>query len=405
VIDRLDTGGIKQLDPEELGQRVAELVNEALHQREIRVTSRQREQLVVAISDEILGLGPLEPLLADPTVSDILVNTADLVYVERDGVLVETGVCFRDNDHLLNTINRIVSQIGRRIDESSPMVDARMPDGSRINAVIPPLAIDGPILSIRRFGSSVTSPRQLVEKGSFTPSMAHYFNSAVRSKCNILVCGGTGAGKTTLLNALSHYISSRERIVTIEDSAELRLQQKHVVRMETRPPNIEGRGEVTIRDLVRNALRMRPDRIIVGEVRASEVLDMIQAMNTGHEGSMTTIHANGVPDAFTRLMSMMSMAGTKLSESMMMQMVARAIDIVIHLTRDMEGQRRVSEVAEIEGIVEGEIRSHTVFAFERRTDDPGHPTGAWTCAGWSRLLDRFAAARVPLEQRWLEGKP
>jgi pilus assembly protein CpaF len=317
--------------------------------------------------------------------------------VERDGVLQRTGVRFRDDAHLLNIINRIVAPVGRRIDEASPMVDARLPDGSRVNAVIPPLAVDGPLLSIRRFGTGPLTPKQLVTSGTLSAGMAHYLRSAVRSGCNVLVCGGTGAGKTTLLNALSSFISSRERIVTIEDSAELCLQQEHVARLETRPPNIEGRGEVTIRDLVRNALRMRPDRIIVGEVRAGEALDMIQAMNTGHEGSMTTIHANGVQDAFTRLASMLSMAGTQLTERMMLQMIARAIQVVVHVTRDLEGRRRVSAIAEVEGAEEDRIRCNELFSLELA--EQGGTT--WRCAGWSALLERFQTGGAPLDQRWL----
>jgi len=397
VVDRLDTRGAKQLDPEELTERVGELVEQTLQARQMRLSPREQQQLVSAIIDEILGLGPLETLLYDKSISDILVNGYDHIYIERGGILEETEVRFRDDAHLLNTINRIVSRLGRRIDEASPMVDARLPDGSRVNAIIPPLAIDGPSLSIRRFGGGPASFKSLAEKGSLTNAMAHYMKSAVRSRCNILVAGGTGSGKTTMLNALSRYISSRERILTIEDSAELMLQQKHIVRLETRPPNIEGRGEVTIRDLVRNALRMRPDRIIVGECRADEVLDMIQAMNTGHDGSMTTVHANGVDDAFTRMMAMLSMAGTQLSESMMTQMIARAIDIVVHLVRLSDGSRRVSEVAEMSGVVDGEIQLNRVYWYDRS----GAQEGVFRCSGRSLFLDRFAAAKIPLDPRAL----
>lgn len=393
VVDGLDTAGIRQIDPRELRQRVNELLSEALRSRPDTVVAAQREELVRSITDEIVGLGPLEPLLADPTVSDIMVNTAEHVYIERDGVIEETGVRFRNEAHLLNTINRIVTQVGRRVDEASPMVDARLPDGSRINAIIPPLAVDGPILSIRRFGTGPVSLKQLVNRGTCSPAMGHYFKSAVRSRCNILVCGGTGAGKTTLLNALSRYISLAERIVTIEDAAELQLQRTHVVRLETRPPNLEGKGGVTIRDLLRNALRMRPDRIIIGEVRSAEALDMVQAMNTGHDGSMTTVHSNNVDDAFTRLMAMLSMAGTPLSESMMTQMVARAIDIVIHVTRDLDGRRRVSQVAEVRGVREGEVELNTLFALD--------PHGDWSCSGTTLLSARFEAAGCALDPRWL----
>jgi len=398
VVDSLDLRRANHLDAEELRQQVDPLVRELLASRNVTLSSRRRQRLVGAIVDEILGLGPLEALLADPSISDILINAPDQVYIERGGVLEESKIRFRDDAHLLNTINRIVAPIGRRIDESSPMVDARLPDGSRVNAVIPPLAIDGPVLSIRRFRSGPMSLRELVDAGALNASMAHYLRSAVRAKCSILVCGGTGAGKTTLLNALSRYISSRERVVTIEDSAELQLQQKHVVRLEARPPNIEGRGEVTIRDLVRNSLRMRPDRIIVGEVRASEVLDMVQAMNTGHEGSMTTVHANSVGDAFTRLMSMLSMAGTQLSEPMMAQMVGRAIDVVVSVVRDMDGRRRISELAEVTGVQHRDLSFDPVFVYDPQVE---RSSSGWRCSGRSTLLRRFELAGYPLDQRWL----
>ena len=400
VIDRLETRGALELDPQELMARVTELVAQAVEARRLALSSRQREQLVAAFGDEILGLGPLEPLLADPTVSDILVNAPDQIFVERGGVLEEVDARFRDQAHLLNTINRIVARVGRRIDEASPMVDARLPDGSRVNAVVAPLAIDSPALSIRRFIGGPVSLRELVERGTLSVAMGHYLKSAVRAKCNILVCGGTGAGKTTLLNALSRYVSSRERVVTIEDSAELRLQQRHVVRLETRPANLEGRGEVTIRDLVRNALRMRPDRIIIGEVRGGEVLDMVQAMNTGHEGSMTTLHANSVSDGFSRLLAMLSMAGTQLSEPMMAQLVGRAIDVVVHVARAADGRRRVSAVAEVAGVQGINFELNEVYRAVR-SDEGGSAGAAWLSSGRSRLLERFAAAGVPLEPRWL----
>ncbi|MCA9665366.1 MAG: CpaF family protein [Myxococcales bacterium] len=400
VVDRLDTGGIVDLDPGEVAERVQELVGRAIDERQIAVGSRGRRRVIEAITDEIVGLGPIERLLGDPTVSDILVNGADSIYVERRGVLERSEVRFRSNEHLLNTINRIVARIGRRIDESSPMVDARLPDGSRVNAIIPPLAVDGPLLSIRRFQTGPVSLRELIEGGSCSSGMAHYFKSVVRARCNVLVCGGTGSGKTTLLNALSRYIPSRERIITIEDSAELRLQQEHVARLETRPPNLEGAGEVTIRDLVRNALRMRPDRIIVGECRSEEVLDMIQAMNTGHDGSMTTVHANNVRDAFTRLMSMLSMAGTQLGESMMREMIARAIDVVINVSRGSDGTRRVISVAETGDVHQGEIELHEIFVW-RNEPVMGRDEGHWYCNGHSTLMDRFRNAGARLASKYL----
>jgi pilus assembly protein CpaF len=402
VVDRLDTRGVLKLEQSELMERVDELIGLVSSAREIVITGRQRQKLVKAITDEIVGLGPLESLLADESVSDILVNAHDQIYVERGGLLQEVETRFRDDEHLLNTINRIVSRIGRRIDEASPMVDARLPDGSRVNAIIPPLAIDGPVLSIRRFGTGPVSLRALVEKGALTSAMAHYLRSAVRSQCNVLIAGGTGAGKTTMLNALSRFISSRERIVTIEDSAELQLQQRHVVRLETRPANIEGKGQVSIRDLVRNALRMRPDRIIVGEVRAEEVLDMIQAMNTGHEGSMTTVHANSVEDGFTRLMSMLSMAGTKLSEAMMAQMVGRAIDVILHLNRGLDGQRRVGAIAEVDRVHGSEFELNMVYQFAVEGKQGDKIIGKWNSSRKSNLLDRFNAHGVPLDPRCLQ---
>jgi pilus assembly protein CpaF len=404
VVDRLDMAGVKQLEPDTLRQHVSELVASILARQNSQVTEQQRERFVTVIVDEIVGLGPLQPLLADTTVSDILVNGPNNVFIERNGVLEKTGIRFRDNAHLLNTINRIVGRIGRRIDESSAMVDARLPDGSRVNAIIPPLALDGPVLCIRRFATGPVTPKELVQRGAMTPGMARYLSCAVRSKCNILVSGGTGAGKTTLLNALSSFIPVEERIVTIEDSAELRLQQYHVVRLETRPSNIEGKGEVTIRDLVRNALRMRPDRIIVGEVRSSEVLDMIQAMNTGHEGSMTTVHANSTEDAVTRIVSMLGMAGTKLSESMMQQMIARAIHLIVQVQRQADGHRRISTVAEVT-CHKGSCRLHEVYRYEQHgLDDNGRVVGEYACSGRSLLENRFGAAGVPLHPACLEAR-
>ena len=403
VIDRLDMARVHQTDPAVLHQKVGAIVSDLLSRRHVQLTEAQTGRIVQTIVDEIMGLGPLEPLMADTSISDILVNTAGVVYIERRGVLEETQVRFRDNQHLLNIINRIVGRVGRRIDESSPMVDARLPDGSRVNAVIPPLSIDGPILSIRRFGGGPLAVSDLVAGGAFTQNMSQYLQCAVGSKCNILVAGGTGAGKTTLLNALSGFIPSSERILTIEDSAELRLQQRHVVRLETRPPNIEGKGEISIRDLVKNALRMRPDRIVVGEVRSSEVLDMIQAMNTGHEGSMTTVHANSAGDAVTRVVTMLGMAGTKLSESMMQQMIARAIHLIVFVNRQTDGTRRLSSVAEVNGMVEGQVQLHYVYQYEQwGVNARGQVEGGFTSSGRSLLLERFMAHGLPLHPSCLQ---
>ena len=397
VIDRLDMGRMRNVDAATLHQHVGAIVLDLLLRQHIVLSDPQRDRIVQTIVDELIGLGPLESLLSDSSISDILVNGSNQVYVERGGVLEEVSVRFRDDAHLLNTINRIVGRIGRRIDESSPMVDARLPDGSRVNAIIGPLAIDGPALCIRRFGTGPVSARELVEFGAFTTNMSQYLQCAVSSGCNILVSGGTGSGKTTQLNALSGFIPSSERIVTIEDSAELRLQQRHVVRLETRPPNIEGKGEVSIRDLVRNSLRMRPDRIIVGEVRSVEVLDMIQAMNTGHDGSMTTIHANSADDAVTRLMTMLGMAGTKLSESMMVQMISRAVHIILYVNRFQDGSRRLAAIAEVNGVHGGELNLHTVYNYEHwGLDQRGKVQGDFVCSGRSVLLERFMAHGVPL---------
>lgn len=398
VIDHLDMAALPQTSPERVGEIVKDLVQKLLLKRNIFCTEVQLERIVRYIVDEITGFGPLESLLNDPTVSDILINSATKIFIERKGILEQTAVQFRDDAHLINTINRIVGRVGRRIDTSSPMVDARLPDGSRVNAIIPPLAIDGPVMSIRRFATGPTTIAQLISNAALTESMAHYLRCAVHAKCNILVAGGTGAGKTTLLNALSSFIPSHERIITIEDSAELRLQQKHVVRLETRPPNIEGKGEVAIRDLVRNSLRMRPDRIIVGEVRSEEVLDMIQAMNTGHEGSLTTVHANNAMEAITRLMTMMSMAGTKLTEKMMMQMIGRAIHLIVFIRRQADGYRRIHNVAEVYVDEHEEIQLHEVFKYEvLGVGSRGKVEGRFVCSGQSIWVDRFAEAGVSLK--------
>src|SRR5882724_10268804 len=324
LIERLDLTKLALLPHDAVQQQIQRIVEDMLASDETPLSRQEREQLVVEVQHETFGLGPIEPLMQDPTVSDILVNGSKEVYVERRGKLERTRVIFRDDAHLLQIIERIVSAVGRRVDESSPMVDARLPDGSRVNAIIPPLALDGPVLSIRRFAADPYRMADLVEFGTLTSGLAEILRAAVQARLNILVSGGTGAGKTTMLNVLSNAIPNTERIVTIEDSAELQLQQEHVVRLETRPPNIEAQGEVTQRDLVRNALRMRPDRIVIGEVRGGEAIDMLQAMNTGHDGSLTTIHANTPRDALARLETMIQMTGMRLSERAMRQQIASA---------------------------------------------------------------------------------
>jgi pilus assembly protein CpaF len=350
------------------------------------------------LMDEIFGFGPLETLLKDPTVNDILVNDSKTVYVERAGRLELTNVVFADDQHLIRIIQKIVAKLGRRIDESSPMVDARLPDGSRVNAVIPPLALDGPTLSIRRFGVEPLKMDDLLRFNSILPEMVKFVSGAVEARLSMLISGGTGAGKTTLLNAFSKFIPAGERIITIEDSAELILQHRHRIRMETRPPNTEGAGAVTQRDLVRNSLRMRPDRIIVGEVRGAEVWDMLQAMNTGHEGSMTTIHANSARDALTRLEMMVSMTGTELPINVVRQYVAAGINLVVHGSRLKGGPRRIMQVCEIVGIRDGQYQLEEVFGFEQTgVDAEGTAVGEFYATGYRpKCLGRLKAAGVHL---------
>lgn len=354
LIQRLDLERINQLDRNTVKAEVAEMVETLAAEENAPMTLTERERLSQEVLDEVFGLGPLEPLMKDHTISDILVNTYKNVYIERNGLLERTAASFRNDTHLMSIIDRIVSAVGRRIDESSPMVDARLADGSRVNAIIPPLAIDGPCLSIRRFGRDPLTATELVENDSMTSKMVELMRGCVYSRLNVLVSGGTGAGKTTLLNVLSSFISNRERIVTVEDAAELQLHQDHVVRLETRPPNVEGRGAVRQRELVINCLRMRPDRIIVGEVRGEEALDMLQAMNTGHDGSLTTIHANSPRDALSRLETMVAMANLNIPDSAIRRQIASAIDVVVQVSRMSDGRRRVTNLAEVTGM-EGEV--------------------------------------------------
>jgi pilus assembly protein CpaF len=354
LIQKLDLERINQLDRNTVKAEVAEMVEVLAAEENAPMTLTERERLSQEVLDEVFGLGPLEPLMKDHTISDILVNTYKSVYIERNGLLERTSASFRNDTHLMSIIDRIVSAVGRRIDESSPMVDARLADGSRVNAIIPPLAIDGPCLSIRRFGRDPLTATELVENDSLTSRMVELLRGCVYSRLNVLVSGGTGAGKTTLLNVLSSFISNRERIVTVEDAAELQLHQDHVVRLETRPPNVEGKGAVRQRELVINCLRMRPDRIIVGEVRGEEALDMLQAMNTGHDGSLTTIHANSPRDALSRLETMVAMANLNIPDTAIRRQIASAIDVVVQVTRLSDGKRRVTNLAEVTGM-EGEV--------------------------------------------------
>jgi len=370
LLDLLNLSLLDKMPREALRVEIRGVVGQMLLQEKRLLTVSQLDQLVEDVLDELLGLGPLEPLLKDETINDILINTANLVYVERRGKLELTDIRFQDARHLLRIINKIVSAVGRRIDESQPMVDARLADGSRVNAIIPPLAVDGPLVSIRKFATTPIHMAKLIEYRSISEEMAKLMQAIVRCRRNVLISGGTGSGKTTLLNALSAFIDHRERVVTIEDSAELQLQQPHICRLETRPSNIEGRGEVTQRDLVRNALRMRPDRIIVGEVRAGEAFDMLQSMNTGHDGSMTTVHANTPRDALARVEQMIGMAGLDISPRSIRQQIASAINVVVQVERMEDGGRRVVSISEIVGMEQDVISIQEIFRFRRR------PTGA-----------------------------
>ncbi|MDT8442401.1 MAG: CpaF family protein [Desulfuromonadales bacterium] len=369
LVEDANLAVLDTLSADELRKEIADVVAYYLKEEQALLNESEKNDLVNEIVDELMGLGPLEPFFKDPSISDVLVNTYKDIYVERFGLLERTKSRFVDDNHLRNIIDRIISRVGRRIDESSPMVDARLPDGSRVNAIIPPLAIDGPMLSIRRFSVDPLKTEDLINYKTLTPEIAQLLAGCVKAKLNIMISGGTGAGKTTLLNILSAYIPVNERIITIEDSAELQLQQPHVIRLETRPPNIEGSGEVTSRDLVRNSLRMRPDRIIVGEVRGAESFDMLQAMNTGHEGSLTTIHANAPRDSLTRLESMILMTGISLPEQAMRFMVSSALDLVIQVSRMTDGSRKVTSISEVVGM-EGEVITlQEIFVFKKQGID------------------------------------
>jgi len=365
LLSVLDLSLIDGVDSESAREEIRSIVDRLLTEESAPLSRRQRQLITERIEDEIMGLGPLEPLLADSTISDILVNRYDTVYIERHGKLERTNTRFTDPAHLINTIDRIVSAVGRRIDESSPMVDARLADGSRVNVIIPPLALDGAVLSIRRFGTELLSMENMIKLDTVTSEVAEVLSAIVKARLNVLVSGSTGSGKTTMLNILSGYIPEDERIVTIEDSAELQLQQPHVVRLETRPPNIEGKGAVTSRDLVRNSLRMRPERIIVGEVRGEEAFDMLQAMNTGHDGSLTTVHANSPRDALGRIENMVSMTGVNFPINALRSQIASAIDIVVQIARLEDGKRKLVSLQEISGMEGDMITMSELFKFER----------------------------------------
>src|SRR3989454_586918 len=366
ILDRLDLEKLGRTPSDAAREEVLLLIRNTVNSEAVPLSFAERERLAREILDEIFGLGPLEPLLKDPSISDILVNRYDKVYVERGGKLEPTGLSFKDNQHLMQIIDRIVSRVGRRVDESSPMVDARLADGSRVNAIIPPLAIDGPSLSIRRFGHVPLQPDDLLANHTLTPQMLELLKGAIKARLNIVISGGTGSGKTTMLNCLSGFIPDRERIVTVEDSAELHLKQAHVVRLECRPPNVEGKGAVKQRQLVINCLRMRPDRIVVGEVRGEECLDMLQAMNTGHDGSLTTVHANSPRDALSRMETMSLMANLNLPEKAIRSQIASAVTVILQVSRMSDGTRRVTHFTEITGMDNEVVSMQDIFLFEKR---------------------------------------
>ena len=404
LIQKLNLDRLSEVKREDVRREVTQILETLVGGESTPMNLQERERLSQEILDEVFGLGPLEPLLADPTISDILVNTHKKIYVERRGILEQTAVQFRDDAHLMSIIDRIVSAIGRRVDESSPMVDARLADGSRVNAIIPPLSVDGPCLSIRRFGRERLMAEDLVRNNSLTGPMLELLAGCVKARLNVLISGGTGAGKTTFLNVLSSYISNRERIVTIEDAAELQLHQEHVVRLETRPPNIEGKGAIQQRQLVINSLRMRPDRIIVGEVRGEEALDMLQAMNTGHDGSLTTIHANSPRDALGRLETMVAMASFNIPEAALRRQISSAIDVVVQVSRLSDGTRKVSQISEITGMEGDIVTMQDIFAFRKRgIRDNGEVLGDFLPAGIRpKFAERLAVTGVQLPAAMFE---
>lgn len=406
LVESLDLSLIGVVDRQRLGLEVRNVADSLCRQRASALDSSDRQRLLDELLDEVFGLGPLEPLMSDPTVTDILVNHAFEVYVERHGRLELTDVIFADDQHVLRVIQRIVARIGRRIDEVCPMVDARLPDGSRINAIVPPLSLKGPTLSIRRFGEKPLDLNDLMSNRSILPDMVQFLSAAVDARLSFLISGGTGSGKTTLLNALSVCVPPGERIITIEDSAELKLQHMHVVSLETRMVNTEGAGEITARDLVRNALRMRPDRILVGEVRGPEALDMLQAMNTGHEGSLTTIHANDTRDALSRLEMMVAMTGLEIPVHVVREYIAAGIKLVVHLARLKGGIRRVTRISEIVGIREGEYQLQEIFGFEQQgVGEDGVAFGRYYATGYRpKCLERLRAGGVELPDDLFEAK-
>jgi pilus assembly protein CpaF len=406
ILDRLDLEKLGRTTGDSAREEVLILIRSSINSEAVPLSFAEREQLSREILDEIFGLGPLEPLLKDPTISDILVNRYDRVYVERAGKLEITGLTFKDNQHLMQIIDRIVSRIGRRVDESSPMVDARLQDGSRVNAIIPPLALDGACLSIRRFGRDPITARNMLDNKTLTEPMLELLSAMVKGRLNLIISGGTGAGKTTVLNVLSGYIPNSERIVTIEDAAELQLKQEHIVRLETRPPNIEGKGSVRMRQLVINSLRMRPDRIVVGEVRGEEAFDMLQAMNTGHEGSLTTVHANSPRDALARIENMVSMANLNIPERAIRHQIANAVHAVVQVARLSDGSRKLITISEVTGMEGDMITLQDIFIFERiGIDESGKVRGVFRSSGFApQFADRLATAGCRLSPALFESR-
>ena len=406
ILDRLDLEKLGRTTGDSAREEVLVLIRSSVNSEAVPLSFAEREQLSREILDEIFGLGPLEPLLKDPTISDILVNRFDRVYIERAGKLEITGLSFKDNQHLMQIIDRIVSRIGRRVDESSPMVDARLQDGSRVNAIIPPLALDGACLSIRRFGRDPITARNMLDNKTLTEPMLELLSAMVKGRLNLIISGGTGAGKTTVLNVLSGYIPNSERIVTIEDAAELQLKQEHVVSLETRPPNIEGKGSVRMRQLVINSLRMRPDRIVVGEVRGEEAFDMLQAMNTGHEGSLTTVHANSPRDALARIENMVSMANLNIPERAIRQQIANAVHAVVQVARLSDGSRKVITISEVTGMEAEMITLQDVFVFDRSgIDESGKVRGVFHSTGHPpHFAERLATAGCRLSPALFESR-
>ncbi|HYG98774.1 MAG TPA: CpaF family protein [Terriglobales bacterium] len=406
ILDRLNLEKLGRTPSDTAREEVLQVVRASITGEAVPLSFAERERLAREILDEIFGLGPLEPLLKDPSISDILVNRFNQVYIERSGKLEHTALTFKDDAHLMQIIDRIVSRVGRRVDESSPMVDARLPDGSRVNAIIPPLAIDGPCLSIRRFGRDPLTARNLLENKTLTEPMLELLAAMVKGRLNIIISGGTGAGKTTLLNVLSGYIPNSERIVTIEDAAELQMRQEHVVRLETRPPNIEGKGAIRQRQLVINSLRMRPDRIVVGEVRGDEAFDMMQAMNTGHEGSLTTVHANTPRDALSRIENMVSMANLNIPERAVRNQISSAIHAVVQISRMADGTRKLTSISELTGMEGDVVTMQDIFTFDRHgVSEKGNVKGTFRATGIRpKFTDRLAAAGYRLRTTLFDSR-